>query len=694
MPEQPEAARDLRPDSHSLSVPGVATAGIGVPPTGETEAGTAGRLGGTALWLLALALGTAAVYWVVGNELIHSSIFVGNAVPPIPALAALLLLGGLAALVRFARRGVKRPGEPFSRADILTLYIFLTVAASVVSTASMSFFFAFPTVPRYLAASQEKFRPIAELFPPWYTPADQAAVMAMYRGSPEGQVPWQIWALPLAGWGIFLFLLVLTLYAGLSLLRRPWMEGERLTYPMMQIPLRLLEADPIRKGIPPLWRDPVMWVGFGLEAAFDAVNMAHTAWPSVPALGTSFNVGALFPDRPWNALSPFIISYRPEIFGIAFLMPTDVLFTAAFSYIALRLWTVARVATGQVVPSTAYDYQELGIGAFLALFGLILWRAWPTLRASLRAALSGSGASRFQGEPLSPRAAWLILLLAPAAMLVWLWAAGLALWLGIVHLAILLAVAIVYARMRAETGAPMIYLFPFWQQQMVLTNFLGTEGVARGDLRSFAIFNSLGGLSRGYYPQVCAYGAEGMSLAAHARFSQRRVTLAVLGGLVFGLLLGGYLYMTAYYKIGALLLDGGSGRGGYRIYLATQQYEQLARVIASPEPPMLDRIAQTLAGGAIAVAFALLRQQLLWFPLHPMGFAMASAYGYHLWGPFLAAWVLKVLILRLGGHTTYRRLVPFFLGIALGRYLFAGIFWGLMGLFGSPVTQSYVLHFG
>jgi hypothetical protein len=77
-----------------------------------------------------------------------------------------------------------------------------------------------------------------------------------------------------------------------------------------------------------------------------------------------------------------------------------------------------------------------------------------------------------------------------------------------------------------------------------------------------------------------------------------------------------------------------------------------------------------------------------------MGFAMASAYGYHLWAPFLVVWLLKSLILRLGGHNTYRRLIPFFLGFALGRYLFAGIVWGFMGLIGSPVTESYVLHFG
>jgi hypothetical protein len=76
--------------------------------------------------LLALLLGYLAVRWVVGNELIHSSIFVGNAVPPIPALAALLAMGGAAALVRRARR---RAGDASGlRAEILTVYLFLSIS--------------------------------------------------------------------------------------------------------------------------------------------------------------------------------------------------------------------------------------------------------------------------------------------------------------------------------------------------------------------------------------------------------------------------------------------------------------------------------------------------------------------------------------------------------------------------------------
>src|SRR5262249_52823748 len=150
-------------------------------------------------------------------------------------------------------------------------------------------------------------------------------------------------------------------------------------------------------------------------------------------------------------------------------------------------------------------------------------------------------------------AAWGMLVLGSAAMVIWLRVAGMPLWAATTHLFLLIAVAVGYARMRAETGARMIYLFPFWEQQDMMMKFFGSQAIAGGSERALAAFASLGGLSRGFYPEVCAYGTEGMSLAAHARFPQRRVTQAVVVGIFLGLLLGGYLYLAAYYRDGANL---------------------------------------------------------------------------------------------------------------------------------------------
>lgn len=627
------------------------------------------------LWLWTGVLGALAVLWVLKTEYIYKSIQIGNAVPPIPALV-ILLLGGLALLFR------SRKYTDGWRQNGFRVYLFLTIATSVCSTASLTFLFA-----QIMAAPAALRQPgldasVARL-PGWYAPPAGEVTRRFFEGSFQGTVPWKAWMLPLAGWSVFLFTLLLTLYALLALLRKSWMEEERLTYPIVQIPLRLVETNRSTS----LWRSPLFWIGFGLAATFDGLNMLHAFYPTFPSFGTGFDMAESLANKPWNALSPLWVSYRPEILGIGYLMPTDVLFTVWVSYLTLRLTTVFRYAMGEQIATTAYDYQELGMGAFLCLFVLLLWRAMPTLKRSFSEALHGSAASR-QSEPLSARAAWGIASGGPIVMLLWLKAAGLPLWIGSLHLFLLLAVAVVYARMRAETGTPMIYLFPFWQQQQMLFNFFGSQPFTGGNGQGMVVLASLGGLSRGYYPELCAYGAEGMSLAAQSRIPQRQVTRAFLGGVVFGLVFGGFLYLRYAYRYGADQLG-----GDYQMSLMRQQYTLVAQMAQSPTHPRPDLILQTFLGGWIALGMNWCRQRFLGFPFHPLGFAMASSYGYHIWAPFLTAWLFKSVILRWGGHVGYRRLLPLFLGIALGRYLFAGLLWGLLGMTGNPAVESYHIHF-
>lgn len=629
-------------------------------------------------WLLPLILGALAIFWVIQNELVHSSIGVGGSVPPIPALAAVLLL---AAAGYLARRLGRRTF--LDRPQILLVYITVTVAAAVASRPSMIFFFVGISLPQYLAATQPEMDRIADRFPAWYAIPKGEVARLFYEGSRDGTIPWHAWALPLAAWAGFLLCLLMTLYALLSLLRWSWIESERVTFPIVQIPLILAGGE----SGPSIWRNPVLWIGFGAAAAFDAMNMIHAFYPWFPSSNVYFDVGSAFVEKPWNALAPMWISYRPEIFGIAYLMPTDVLFTTGVSYLLLRLWSVLKVAYGGPIESGYYDYQEMGIGAFVCLFVILLRRAAPQLRRSFQHALHGTRPET--DEPLSPRGAWAILLGGIALMVSWLWIAGLPFWLAAAHLFLLLAVATVYARIRAETGAPGIYLFPFWQQQNLLFNFVGSQALSGGSAQALTIFASLGGLSRGYYPEICAFGMEGMSLAGRARFAQRRVTVAVTLGALLGLALGGYFYLHIGYGRGLLQIP-----GGYQTGLVREQYDSLNQMLALPKQPRPDLIGQTFSGAGIALLINTLRLRLHAFPFHPIGFALASAYGFHLWAPFLLVWGAKVMILHLGGDQRFRQLIPLFLGLALGRYLFAGIVWGLMGITGHEAVESYEIHFG
>jgi len=76
---------------------------------------------------------------------------------------------------------------------------------------------------------------------------------------------------------------------------------------------------------------------------------------------------------------------------------------------------------------------------------------------------------------------------------------------------------------------------------------------------------------------------------------------------------------------------------------------------------------------------------------------LATAYGDSAtcWFPLLIAWLLKATILRFGGLTYYRRGMPFFLGLAIGHFFLAGVFWPVFSLLiAREASQSYHLYFG
>jgi hypothetical protein len=90
----------------------------------------------------------------------------------------------------------------------------------------------------------------------------------------------------------------------------------------------------------------------------------------------------------------------------------------------------------------------------------------------------------------------------------------------------------------------------------------------------------------------------------------------------------------------------------------------------------------------------LLRMRFLRFPLHPLGYAMATCYGYLLGAPFLTVWVLKQLFLGLGGVRLYKRLIPAFIGLTLGHYFTAGLLGGGLGWFAEDVFRRFHVDLG
>ena len=85
-------------------------------------------------------------------------------------------------------------------------------------------------------------------------------------------------------------------------------------------------------------------------------------------------------------------------------------------------------------------------------------------------------------------------------------------------------------------------------------------------------------------------------------------------------------------------------------------------------------------GLLVTSVLVILRARVPWFPLHPLGYAIAPTWSmYCFWFPFFVAWTIKACIGRLGSIRTYRSGAPFMVGLILGEFTMA-VFWALMSV--------------
>jgi hypothetical protein len=97
-----------------------------------------------------------------------------------------------------------------------------------------------------------------------------------------------------------------------------------------------------------------------------------------------------------------------------------------------------------------------------------------------------------------------------------------------------------------------------------------------------------------------------------------------------------------------------------------------------------------LAGAGVTGFLAALRQRYLWWPLHPIGFAVGTTWIMdQLWLSACIAWGCKLLVVRYGGREffTHARLVA--LGLILGQFTCNGMWLVIDALCGQTGNQIF-----
>jgi hypothetical protein len=573
-------------------------------------------------------------------------------------------------------------GKGFSRAELTTIYVMMLVGSVVVVTGLTGSLLPVITGVMYYATPENNWDIlfVPHLYP-WLVPQDAEAVRLFYEGLPRGRdIPWGAWFLPLATWISFILVFYWTTLCTGVLLRGQWVEHERLVYPLTRLPQAMIEdveAPGRRWGW--LLCSRLLWLGFVIPLLMHSWNSLHNYHEAFQPLPLNGYISLL------NGQVGVPVRLNFPVLGLCYLMSLNVSFSIWFFFLlgVIQEWVFARLGvqigegdvwnSGGGTPPIMHEQA----GALLALVLFVIWTARGHLRKLWAQARQGDVG---EGEILSPRTAIWGFISGLVGMMAWLSLTGLDFYVALLLVIGSLAVYVGISRIVCEAG------LPGCQTPMVPQAFI-TRGFGPGTL-GLNNMTSLG-LSTVWIGETAANMMNAvvhtLKLKSGEGRADRRLPWALLLAVVVGTAGSIWFTMHLAYSYGGINLDGWYFEG-----LPKWPFDYMASVYNSPERSFLPRLSFSLIGAGVMGLLLFLRQRLVWWPLHPLGFPISMTYTivYYGWLSIFLAWVFKGVILRYGGIRVYRQGTPFFLGLALGEF-FTATMWvfidGALGVQGNTI---------
>ncbi len=621
---------------------------------------------------LACALMPATCLWIVQIELIWytghpTTISLFFHVTFILFLLSLLNL----ALVRLC------PKRALSQAELMTVYVVLVLASTLCSHDFLQVFTPMVTFPVWHASPENRWAElILPYLPKWLIVTDESAV----RGLAEGQTDpyrWSLllaWIVPLFWWTTFILALMGALIFLNLIFRQQWTEKERLSYPVIQIPME------ITGRLTALLKSRLFWYGFAITAIIDLINGFHAIKPTVPEIPIvkAFEFRDYLVERPWSSIAGTEINLYPFAIGLCFFLPTDLAFSCWFFFLFWRMEIVLTTAIGvRDLPGFPF-VNEQSAGGYIGLCVLALWLSRRHLAGVVRRVLGRSGGIDDSNEPISYRKAILGLAFCVCYLIGFGAKAGASVWVLVIFFAIFFAYSIAIARMRAELGPPAHDLHAAGPGELMF-DAMGTKGAGTGNMTVFSLF---WWFNRAYRAHVSAHSLEGFKVAERTGMSARRLLIAMIVAIVFGLICSYWSLLHSLY------VHGYAGRPAGQAF-AQETWFRLnswTRVVREPNVPAVIAIG---VGLLFSLFLAAMRMKFAGFAFHPGGFASSSSWSMSkLWFCMFIGWLAKWLITRYGGARAYRRAIPFFIGLVMGEFV-VGSCWSIWG----AAVGKAVYHF-
>jgi len=553
-----------------------------------------------------------------------------------------------------------------SRGELIVLFCMPLIGATM-PTYFLGKLIGNLAVPHYMASQENQWATYFDTHLPSFLVIPRGeALRWFYEGRPPGApIPWDVWITP-----IFWWLTVIAAFYGCCLcltviLRKQWIVNERIAFPLMELPLAILEEPDENSYFRiPMMNLPIFWLGFAIPMFVIHWNMISYFTPTFPAIPWNL------PDIQFGRDFPLLrAKLYPVVVGFGYFIKLDLLFS---------LWLFNLVTTFEIgllnqfgikteFPSL-HSTSPLAIGS-QAMGGIItilmvgFWMGREHLKNVFRKAFKNDPAVDDTDEIMSYRTAVFGFLGCGFYLAAWHYAIGMEFKILPLFLFGLLILYLGITRIVSEAGV--ISLRSALMPQsfgMILT---GTNALSQRTLVSIALSHVwCSDIKTTIMPALMHSARLFETLHTHRRKLLQPFLMAMVSGIL----------STITFIIYIGYENGVSNLGTANFFIAGDTWNDLVQKSKNPVGVRWIPIRFIAIGAAVTSLLMLIRYRYPGTPFHPVGFAAGQVYPTRdMLLPFLITWCAKSVILRLGGIQAYRSARPFFIGLILGHFMGASI---------------------
>ncbi len=542
----------------------------------------------------------------------------------------------------------------------------------------------------------------AWLFPHAHTSDALRAAMepaiSQYVGRvPAGETaPWGAWFAPFIAWGMWLLCFGGAIICLSLIVRRQWVENERLAFPVATVYTTLLEDPEPGRVVNRVLRSWVFWLPFIAVFMARGINSLSVYLPLyVPALPLGFDLRPIMTQPPLSNAHIFFKAQNVyfAVIGITFLLQTRIAFSLWFTYLLFQVAVMLTAAGG--AEFSAPMQQDQMAGSLLVVAGMVIWIGRAHWAVVLRA-MVGRSRSDDPTDPYIPYqvAGWGAVTCA-LGMVIFLVLAKSSFAGALLSVVLLLLVVMIIARVAAETGLYYIQInVPLHRAWSYLHSSVGMKTTTH----SFFWTSFVGAaFTHDTRESLSVYSTHALKVNDHLASPAHRgqgvcFVAAMMLSLALAYVVGGAsMLRMEYAHASTLATPSVTPVNQYGV-----EYVPRELVVQPTLAYVQDRSNEThsrathfsIGAGLTAVLGALRFRYVNW-PLHPLGLLLVFTFPIaRMWFSIFLGWLAKAAAVHYGGAKLLGSLRSAALGLIVGEAS-AVAFWLVVALFRAAANQEY-----